>query len=55
MRRFCDIPENVETRVWYRYSLHRYEHLKNPQFTLQDAGLSNGQVKSELIWVLIAH
>ena len=45
MRRFYDIPQNVETRVWYRYSLHRYEHLKDPQLTLQDAGLSNGQVK----------
>ena len=54
MRRFYDIPENVETRVWYRYSLHRYERLKDPQLTLQDAGLANGQVHTYESHLIIA-
>ena len=45
MRKFYGVPENVESRVWHRYSLHRYDHLKDPQLTLQDAGISNGQVQ----------
>lgn len=45
MRRLYGLPENVESRVWYRYSLHRYELLEDAQLTLQDAALSNGQVE----------
>ncbi|XP_064399096.1 ubiquitin carboxyl-terminal hydrolase 4-like [Halichondria panicea] len=37
------IPSDTECRVWHRYMTHTYELLSNPDQSLQDAGLYNGQ------------
>ena len=44
LRKFYDVPENVGSRVWHHYRSNRHEQLKDPHLTLEDAGLSNGQV-----------
>ncbi|XP_078369197.1 ubiquitin carboxyl-terminal hydrolase 4-like [Oculina patagonica] len=44
MRTVFDIPEEAETRVWTKYMSNTYELLSNLEYTVQDAGLYQGQV-----------
>lgn len=49
MRKFYAIPICMESRVRCRCSSQHYELLKDPQLTLQNAGISNGQVYSIMV------
>ena len=44
MRGIFNIPPPARCRVWHRYMTHTYELLPNPQQTVQEVGLYNGQV-----------
>lgn len=44
MRRVFNISEEVETRVWTKYMSNAYDLLSNLEYTVQDAGLYQGQV-----------
>lgn len=44
MRRVFNIAEEVETRVWTKYMSNAYDLLSNLEYTVQDAGLYQGQV-----------
>lgn len=44
MKKVFNIPEDAETRVWNKYMSSTYELLSNLEFTVQDAGLYQGQV-----------
>ena len=43
MRKIFDIPDNVETRLWNRYTANTYEQLAKLDATVQDTGLYSGQ------------
>ena len=43
MRKLFDIPDNVETRLWNRYTANTYEQLGKLDATVQDTGLYSGQ------------
>ena len=43
MRKLFDIPDNVETRLWNRYTANTYEQLAKLDATVQDTGLYSGQ------------
>ena len=43
MRALFDIPDNVETRLWNRYTANTYEQLGKLDATVQDTGLYSGQ------------
>ena len=43
MRKLFEIPDNVETRLWNRYTANTYEQLANLDATVQDTGLYSGQ------------
>lgn len=45
MRKLFNIPAKKETRLWNRYLGDTYEALSNPDSTIQDAGLYQGQVR----------
>ena len=40
-----DVEKDVHWRVWHRYMTSTYELLSDPNQSLQDAGLYNGQVR----------
>lgn len=44
MKTIFNIPEDAETRVWNKYMSSTYELLSNLEYTVQDAGLYQGQV-----------
>ena len=44
LRKEFEVEEDIECRVWHRFTTHTYELLPNRSQTLQDAGLYNGQV-----------
>ena len=43
MRKLFEIPDNVETRLWNRYTANTYEQLAKLDATVQDTGLYSGQ------------
>ena len=43
MRKLFDIPDNVDTRLWNRYTANTYEQLSKLDATVQDTGLYSGQ------------
>ena len=43
MRKLFEIPDNVETRLWNRYTANTYEQLTKLDATVQDTGLYSGQ------------
>ena len=45
MRTLFNIAEEAETRVWTKYMSNTYELLSNLEYTVQDAGLYQGQVQ----------
>ena len=45
LRSTFDVGEDVQCRVWHRYMSSTYELLSDPNQSLQDAGLYNGQVR----------
>lgn len=44
MRSLFNIAEDVEVRLWNKYSGDTYEHLPDLEVTIQDAGLYQEQV-----------
>lgn len=44
MKKAFDIAEDAETRVWTKYMSNTYELLSNLEYSVQDAGLYQGQV-----------
>ena len=42
------VEKDAECRIWHRFMTHTYELLSNPSQTLQDVGLYNGQVNTNL-------
>jgi len=44
MRKLFDINDEVQVRLWVKYSSSTYEKLNNAESTLQDAGLFPGQL-----------
>jgi ubiquitin carboxyl-terminal hydrolase 4/11/15 len=44
MRIEFNIPNDKEVRLWRRYMTNRYEQLTKKHYSLQDAGLYQGQV-----------
>ena len=45
LRSVFDVEKDVHCRVWHRYMTSTYELLSDPNQSLQDAGLYNGQVR----------
>ena len=44
MRRLFDVPEDINTRLWNKYSGDTLEHLSKPEQTVQEAGLFESQL-----------
>lgn len=44
MRHTFSISEEKEVRLWNKYMSDTYEHLNEPDNTVQDAGLYQGQM-----------
>ena len=49
IRATFSISEEMECRMWHRYMTHTYELLTEPNQTLQDYGLHNGQVNHRIV------
>ena len=39
-----EVPKDVETRLWQRDLTNSYELMKNPEQSLANAGIHDGQV-----------
>ena len=44
MRKAFNVTEEAETRVWTKFMSNTYELVSNLEYTIQDAGLYQGQV-----------
>jgi hypothetical protein len=44
MRKLYEIPDEVETRIWYCCSPNEFDELTKEESTVQDAGLSQNQL-----------